>query len=78
MDITLIFNECNSWLDFHAKLLALNKKEKGNAFELLTKLYFKINPVYSFYDEVWLLNEVPQKTIELLTRIIHSQILNLK
>ena len=60
------FNDCNSWNDFQTKLLSLNKKEKGNAFEFLTKLYFKIHPVYSFYDDVWLLNEVPQKTIEFL------------
>ena len=48
-----LFKECNSWSDFQGQLESLNKKEKGNAFELLTKLYFKINPVYSFYDEVW-------------------------
>jgi superfamily II DNA or RNA helicase len=29
-------------------------------------LYFKINPVYSFYDEVWLLNEVPTSVFEYL------------
>ena len=57
---------CNSWNDFQTKLLSLNKKEKGDAFELLTKLYFKINPVFSFYDEVWMLSEVPQKTLEYL------------
>jgi superfamily II DNA or RNA helicase len=57
---------CNSWNDFQTKLLSLNKKEKGDAFELLTKLYFKITPVFSFYDEVWMLSEVPQKTLEYL------------
>ncbi len=60
------FIDCNSWNDFQTKLLSLNKKEKGDAFELLTKLYFKINPVFSFYDEVWMLSEVPQKTLEYL------------
>ena len=58
------FDDCNSWKDFQNKLITLNKKEKGNAFEVLTKLYFKINPVYSFYDAIWLLNEVPQTIIE--------------
>jgi superfamily II DNA or RNA helicase len=72
MDINQIINECNSWDDFQIKLISLNKKEKGNAFELLTKLYFKINPVYSFYDEVWLLNEVPQQTLELLNIPSHD------
>ena len=42
----------------------LNKKEKGDAFELLTKLYFKLSPKYSFYDEVWMLSEVPVSVIE--------------
>jgi predicted helicase len=60
------FIDCNSWGDFQIKLNSLNKKEKGDAFELLTKLYFKINPVFSFYDEVWMLSEVPQKTLEYL------------
>ena len=67
---SLLIN-CNSWNDFQSKLLSLNDTEKGNAFELLTKLYFKINPVFSFYDEVWLLSEVPQKTLEYLK--IHRQ-----
>jgi len=67
---SLLIN-CNSWNDFQSKLLSLNNTEKGNAFELLTKLYFKINPVFSFYDEVWLLSEVPQKTLEYLK--IHRQ-----
>jgi len=34
----------NSWSDFQQSLITLNNKEKGNAFELLTKFYFKINP----------------------------------
>lgn len=60
------FLDINSWADFQSQLESFNKKEKGNAFELLTKLYFKINPVYSFYDEVWLFDEVPSKELEYL------------
>ena len=60
------WDECNSWNDFQRQLISLQKKEKGDAFEFLTKLFFKINPVYSFYDEVWMLSEVPQKTLEYL------------
>lgn len=60
------FLDINSWDDFKEKLAYLNKKEKGNSFELLTKLYFKINPVYSFYDEVWLFDDVPTKELEYL------------
>ena len=60
------FHKISSWGDFKERLSSLNKKEKGDYFELLTKLYFKINPVYSFYDEVWLFNEVPSKVLEYL------------
>lgn len=67
-----VFINCNSWNDFQTKLLSLNKKEKGYAFELLTKLYFKTNPVFSFYDEVWMLSEVPQKTLEYLNIPSHD------
>ena len=60
------FLDLTSWDDFKEGLNSLNNKEKGNAFELLTKLYFKINPVYSFYEEVWLFDEVPGKELEYL------------
>ncbi len=72
MNNHVFFNNCNSWNDFQTKLLSLNKKEKGDAFELLTKLYFKTNPVFSFYDEVWMLSEVPQKTLEYLNIPSHD------
>jgi predicted helicase len=55
-----------SWGDFQNELSSFTKKEKGDAFELFTKLYFKLNPVYAFYDEVWLFSEVPQKVLEYL------------
>jgi superfamily II DNA or RNA helicase len=60
------FSKISSWDDFKKKLTSLNKKEKGNYFEHLTKLYFKINPIYSFYDEVWLFDEVPSRELEYL------------
>jgi superfamily II DNA or RNA helicase len=66
MDIKTLLKQSNSWSDFKLKIDALPKKQMGNAFELLTKLYFKINPVYSFYDEVWLLCEVPTTVFEYL------------
>ena len=65
-DLTYILNS-NSWTDFQSALTELSKNEKGDAFELLTKLYFKTDPVLSYYyDEVWLLSEVPQKELEYL------------
>jgi superfamily II DNA or RNA helicase len=66
MDIKALLKNSNSWSEFKLKMDALPKKQMGNAFELLTKLYFKINPVYSFYDEVWLLSEVPSTVFEYL------------
>jgi superfamily II DNA or RNA helicase len=59
-----LFVNINTWDDFTSTLENLNKKEKGDAFELLTKLYFKLSPKYSFYDEVWMLSEVPVSVIE--------------
>ena len=53
------FKNINNWKDFTDS--NLNNKEKGDAFELLTKCYFKIKPQYNHYDDVWLLDEVPQK-----------------
>ena len=58
------FKDINCWDDFVNKLSGLNNTEKGNAFELLTKLYFKTNPLYLDYDDVWLLKEVPQKELD--------------
>ena len=44
------FKSISSWDDFVSTLLPLSKKEKGDAFELLTKYFFLLHPVYSFYD----------------------------
>jgi len=42
------------------KLNNATKKEKGDIFELLTKYYLLINPIYQTkLNKVWLLNEVP-------------------
>ena len=66
MGIKSLITESNSWFSFKSKIDLLSKKEKGDAFEQLTKIYFKINPIYKFYDEVWLLNEVPTSVLEYL------------
>ena len=58
------FNDINSWEDYVSKQDSLKiSKDKGNTFELLTKVYFKISPQYSFYDDVWLLEETPEKIL---------------
>jgi predicted helicase len=61
-----ILEEINSWDDFCERISVLPKKEIGDLFEIFTKYYFKINPVYSFYENIWLLKEVPQKVLEYL------------
>ena len=44
-----------------------NTKSMGDVFEQLTKLYFLIDPLYrSMYQDVWLLDEVPQKDLKYL------------
>lgn len=52
------FKEINSWQDFVGATDRLDKKGKGDAFELLTKYFFLLNPRYSFYDNVWLWKDV--------------------
>ena len=58
------FERINSWNDYIIAQKSLNNKEKGNTFELLTKLYFQTTPLYNFYDNIWLLEEVPEKILE--------------
>ena len=64
MSARSVILKSKNWEEFNTSLLELNKKEKGNAFELLTKCYFKVHPVYKFYDEVWLLEEVPTNELK--------------
>jgi superfamily II DNA or RNA helicase len=66
MKISNIFNKINNWNDFNDALITLNNKEKGDAFELLSKLYFLIDHKYQNYDNIWLLSEVPKKDLEII------------
>ena len=62
MDPTELFKDIHSWEDFSAHLKDLPKKEKGDAFELLTQLYFKVNAIQKdLYDKVWLESELPPR-----------------
>jgi hypothetical protein len=38
MKTSVFFNKINNWNDFNNALIPLKNKEKGDAFELLTKL----------------------------------------
>ena len=66
MKTSVFFNKINNWDDFNNALIPLNNKEKGDAFELLTKLYFLIDHKYNNYDNIWLLSEVPKKELEII------------
>jgi superfamily II DNA or RNA helicase len=66
MKISNIFNKINNWNDFNDALIPLNNKEKGDAFELLSKLYFLIDHKYDNYDNIWLLSDVPKKELEII------------
>jgi len=61
------FSNINSWQDFKSYAESLpNTKQMGDAFEHLTYLYFKLDPKYSFYDEVYKMSEVPTSDLEKL------------
>lgn len=64
MNPSSFFKEINSWQDFVGATNCLDKKGKGDAFELLTKYFFLLNPRYSFYDNVWLWKNAPQKVLD--------------
>ena len=65
MTTKTLISSSKNWLDFKSAIDLENNKVKGDAFELLTKLYFQINPEHrSLYDEVWMLSEVPSKVLE--------------
>jgi predicted helicase len=54
----------SNFLTFSKEQLTRNNKEKGNAFEQLVYAYFKLEPKYSFYDEVWPFSDVPSLVLE--------------
>ena len=55
-----VFLNCKSWQDFVSELAPLTKKQKGDYFEILTKLFLKLHPTYATkLSHVWLLKEVP-------------------
>ena len=50
----------NNWKEFKSSLHTLDNKEKGDAFELLTKYYLQLDPTYkSLISNVWIHHEVP-------------------
>ena len=60
-----LISSVNNWKSLKASIDLESKKVKGDAFELLTKLYFKVAPKFQdLYDDVWLLSELPSKVLE--------------
>ena len=68
MSPSSFFKEINSWQDFVGAIDRLDKKGKGDAFELLTKYFFLLNPRYSFYDNIWLYSFRHTGAIEIFKR----------
>ena len=55
----------NSWNEFVAELSTFGKKEKGTAFEELTRLHFLTDPTLrTKIDAIWHHDEVPQKIVD--------------
>lgn len=54
----------SNFLTFSKAQQNRNNKEKGNAFEQLVYAYFKLEPKYLFYDEVWPFADVPSLVLE--------------
>jgi predicted helicase len=63
---SILSKDISTWDDLMQKFTFLSKKEKGDAFENITKLYFEIDPKYQFYDNIWLFSELPAKELEIL------------
>jgi superfamily II DNA or RNA helicase len=68
MDLRRKILSSKNWLELKAEIdTCSNTKEKGDIFELLTKLYLQINHKYSqLFDNVWLYNEVPTNILKKL------------
>jgi predicted helicase len=64
--LSILSKDICTWDDLMQKFTFLSKKEKGDAFENITKLYFEIDPKYQFYDNFWLFSELPAKELEIL------------
>jgi predicted helicase len=52
------------FFNFQLSQSTLSNKAKGDAFEQLVHAYFKLDPKYAFYDDVWLFSKVPNVVLE--------------
>ena len=62
-----IIGDSQSWRDFQSFVAPLTETEKGRVYERLVQLYLQTDPQYTTkLSDVWLLNEVPIETKDLL------------
>ena len=62
-----IIGDSQSWRDFQSFVASLTETEKGRVYERLVQLYLQTDPQYTTkLSDVWLLNEVPLETKDLL------------
>ena len=60
-----LITSSNSWEEFESKLEKLSKKEKGDAFEELVRLFLLTDPVYTgLLKNVWHHSKIPQEIID--------------
>jgi predicted helicase len=61
-------SQYKNWQDLKSNMIDLiSTKEKGDIFELITKYYLLIDPIYQTkLKKVWLLNEIPNDIKEYL------------
>jgi hypothetical protein len=64
--LSILSKDISTWDDLMQKFTSLSKKEKGDAFENITKLYFEIDPKYQFYDNIWLFSEIPANSMMII------------
>ena len=62
-----LISSVNNWKSLKPLLDLESNLGKGDTFELLTELYFKLNPKFeNKYDDVWNIKDVPSKVLEKL------------
>jgi predicted helicase len=62
---TNIILKLNSWSEFEGSLCTLSRKEKGDAFEELTRLHLLSDPIFTTkLQHVWHHTDIPQRVID--------------
>lgn len=68
MSLLEVIESVHNWSNFKKAIISLGDKAKGDAFELLVKYFFQLDPQYKTkIKHIWLLQEVPHKIKEHLS-----------